>query len=128
MPPHEPPQISVIVPVWNEANTMAPLFQELRAVLDTLGQAYEILAIDDGSQDGTGAALLALPFVRTLVYPYNKGNGAAVKTGIRHILLLHKRYTSFSILFILTGVLIFCIGLVSEQIAMLRFERLNQDR
>lgn len=83
MLPPEPPQISVIVPVWNEANTITPLFQEIRAVLDTLGQAYEIRAIDDGSQDGTRAALLALPFVRTLLHPYNKGNGAAIKTGIR---------------------------------------------
>ena len=297
MSAHGQPQISVIVPVWNEAATITPLCREIRAVLETIGQPYEILAIDDGSQDGTRERLLALPFVRTFVHPYNKGNGAAVKTGVRQatgrllvlmdgdgqhdprdlpqllayaeayelvigsrtasagqswprrsanrffnglatyvsgqpvrdltsgfrvahrqvlsqflplfrngysypatstlaclksgysvafvpitlrprsgqskivawrdpwrfvliilkttaffsplkiftpismasialgllhalykMLLLHQRYTIFSILFILTGVLVFCIGLVSEQIAMLRFEQLNQER
>jgi glycosyltransferase involved in cell wall biosynthesis len=80
---HTQPQISVIVPVWNEVDTITGLFQDIRAVLETIGQPYEILAIDDGSQDGTQEKLLALPFVRTCVHPYNKGNGAAVKTGLR---------------------------------------------
>ncbi len=76
--------ISVIVPLYNEAESVPGLFQELREVLEAVGQPYEILAIDDGSEDGTGAELLKLPFVRTLAHPYNKGNGAAIKTGIRH--------------------------------------------
>jgi hypothetical protein len=83
MSQHAQPQISVIVPVWNEVNTITDLCRDIRAVLETIGQPYEILAIDDGSQDGTRERLLALPFVRTCVHPYNKGNGAAVKTGIR---------------------------------------------
>ena len=57
---------------------------------------------------------------------------ASIALGILHafykIVLLDMRYTQLSVLFVTTGLLIFLIGLVSEQIAMLRFERINQDR
>ena len=80
---HEP-QVSVIVPVYDEVETVSWLFQAIREVMETVGQSYEILAVDDGSEDGTGAELAKLSFVRTLTHPYNKGNGAAIKTGIRN--------------------------------------------
>ena len=80
----ERPELSVIVPLYNEAATVAGLFEEIREVMDSVGRSYEMLAVDDGSADGTAAALATLPFVRTLTHPYSKGNGAAVKTGLRH--------------------------------------------
>lgn len=56
----------------------------------------------------------------------------SIAIGLGHalykILVLDTRYTNLSILFLTTGILIFFIGLVSEQIAMLRFERFTQDR
>ena len=51
------PALSVVVPMFNEESVL-PLFAErLRAVLDELGETYEVVAVDDGSTDATAAAL-----------------------------------------------------------------------
>jgi len=70
---------SVVVPAFNEAHAIAD-------VVAGLGQAarwHEILVVDDGSSDETGMRAQAAG-AQVLRHPYNKGNGAAVKTGIRH--------------------------------------------
>jgi len=70
---------SIVVPAFNEEDAIGPLVERLRAA----GAWHEILVIDDGSTDATAARALAAG--ATLVrHPYNKGNGAAVKSGIRH--------------------------------------------
>jgi glycosyltransferase involved in cell wall biosynthesis len=70
---------SVIIPAFNEGASIAPLVTELRSVATW----REILVVDDGSADRTGE--LAEAAGATVVrHPYNKGNGAAVKTGLRH--------------------------------------------
>ena len=69
---------SIIIPAFNEAAAIGPLVTELRAV----AAWREILVIDDGSIDDTGRQALAAG-ARVIRHPYNKGNGAAVKTGIR---------------------------------------------
>jgi polyisoprenyl-phosphate glycosyltransferase len=51
--------LSVIVPIFNESHALPELFARLGAVLDGLGLACEIICVDDGSRDGTWAALLA---------------------------------------------------------------------
>lgn len=73
-----PSSVSVIVPAYNEAAAIAGLVGALRGV----SPWHEIIVIDDGSQDDTArqAAAAGATVVR---HPYNKGNGAAVKTGIR---------------------------------------------
>jgi glycosyltransferase involved in cell wall biosynthesis len=73
-----PSSVSVIVPAYNEAEAIAGLVGALRAAAPW----HEVLVIDDGSTDGTSqqAAAAGATVVR---HPYNKGNGAAVKTGIR---------------------------------------------
>jgi len=70
---------SVIVPSFNEAASIGPLVSGLRAA----GDWAEILVVDDGSQDETGERARAAG-ARVIRHPYNKGNGAAVKTGIRN--------------------------------------------
>ena len=50
-----PPRISVVIPVYNEAENLGDLHRELTASLQSLGQPYEILLVDDGSQDGTSS-------------------------------------------------------------------------
>jgi glycosyltransferase involved in cell wall biosynthesis len=70
---------SVIIPAFNEAPAIGPLVTALRCIAGW----HEILVIDDGSSDETGQRA-ATAGARVIRHPYNKGNGAAVKTGIRH--------------------------------------------
>ena len=74
----DPSSVSIIVPAFNEEPAIAPLVQALRAG----GAWHEIIVVDDGSSDAT--AEKARGAGATVVrHPYNKGNGAAVETGIR---------------------------------------------
>jgi glycosyltransferase involved in cell wall biosynthesis len=70
---------SIIIPAFNEGAAVATLVAALR---DT-ATWREILVIDDASVDDTGPTAAAAG-ARVIRHPYNKGNGAAVKTGIRH--------------------------------------------
>ena len=69
---------SIVIPAFNEASAIGPLVTALVGA----GAWREILVIDDGSSDGTGESAAAAG-ARVIRHPYNKGNGAAVKTGIR---------------------------------------------
>jgi glycosyltransferase involved in cell wall biosynthesis len=70
--------VSVIVPAFNESASIEALVSGLRRA----GSWHEILVVDDGSTDDTGPRA-AQAGARVIRHPYNKGNGAAVKTGIR---------------------------------------------
>lgn len=52
--------ISVVVPLFNEAHTLGALYGELRAALDPLGRAWQVVFVDDGSTDGSYAELARL--------------------------------------------------------------------
>jgi glycosyltransferase involved in cell wall biosynthesis len=70
--------VSVIVPAYNEATSIGPLIADLRLAASW----REIIVVDDGSSDET-AARAAAAGASVIRHPYNKGNGASVKTGIR---------------------------------------------
>jgi glycosyltransferase involved in cell wall biosynthesis len=70
---------TVIVPAFDEGGAIAAVVSQLRQAAPW----HEILVIDDGSADDT-AERAAAAGARVIRHPYNKGNGAAVKTGIRH--------------------------------------------
>ncbi len=76
------PEISVLIPAVNEAEIIADVVSGVRAAMQKLNRPYEILVIDDGSTDET-ASRAENAGARVVSHPYNIGNGAAVKTGIR---------------------------------------------
>jgi glycosyltransferase involved in cell wall biosynthesis len=60
IPSSQSVKLSVVVPVLNEEQNIEPLYKKLSAVLDSLGQNYEVIFVDDGSDDGTFAKLKKL--------------------------------------------------------------------
>ena len=74
-------KISVIIPCYNEVNTIE---QIVGAVADAPGPDREIIVVDDGSTDGTGAKLqnLTSGVTRIIYQPVNQGKGAALRAGI----------------------------------------------
>lgn len=86
--PATSPDVSVVVPVCNEAENVLPLAREIHAAL--IGRyAFEQIFVDDGSTDGTTAAVLdaraqGMPEIRLLRHVHRSGQSAAVATGVRH--------------------------------------------
>jgi glycosyltransferase involved in cell wall biosynthesis len=74
-----PESVTIVVPAFNEAGNIAGVVTAMLAAAPW----GEVLVIDDGSADGTGEAARAAG-ARVIRHPYNKGNGAAVKTAIRN--------------------------------------------
>ena len=78
--------VSIVVPVRNEADNVAPLVAEIVAALDGRW-AYEIIYVNDGSTDATGERLLELmkqhPQLRQLRHATSSGQSAAVRSGVR---------------------------------------------
>jgi dolichol-phosphate mannosyltransferase len=78
-------QLSVVVPVCNEAENVEPLAREIHAALQ--GREYEMIFIDDGSTDETAQVLfrlkLELPTLRLLRHSFRSGQSAAVASGVR---------------------------------------------
>lgn len=78
--------VSVVVPLYNEKDNVGPLYEALVRVLDRLGARFEIILIDDGSQDGTTERLRQLawqdPRVKVLVFRTNLGQTAALAAGL----------------------------------------------
>lgn len=81
------PEISVIVPVYNEEESLVPLFDVLLRVLRDLERPFEILLVDDGSTDGSPAVMERLRKkerrTRILRHRANCGLSAAMETGFR---------------------------------------------
>jgi glycosyltransferase involved in cell wall biosynthesis len=82
------PRISVILPVYEEKDTLGSLIPAIIRQLGEEGLSFEIVAVDDGSSDGTAEVLDELrslnpAHLRVIRHVYNKGYGAALRTGIR---------------------------------------------
>jgi glycosyltransferase involved in cell wall biosynthesis len=73
-----PDSVTIVVPAFNEAGGIGDVIRELYAA----AAWHQVLVIDDGSTDGTGEAAQNAG-ARVIRHPYNKGNGASIKTAIR---------------------------------------------
>jgi undecaprenyl-phosphate 4-deoxy-4-formamido-L-arabinose transferase len=83
------PSLSVVIPVYNEAAGLQPLFDRLYPALDKLGRSYEVIFVDDGSRDRSAAMLkdqfLERPDVtRIILFNANYGQHLAIVAGFEH--------------------------------------------
>ncbi len=82
------PEISLVIPVFNEEANLPPLAEEIRQTMHQLGRPYEVLLVDDGSTDGSLAAMIRLasqdPALRVIRQARNSGQSAALDAGFRH--------------------------------------------
>jgi glycosyltransferase involved in cell wall biosynthesis len=80
------PQLSVVIPLFNEEENVQPLLDELFGELAKLGRSSEVICVDDGSRDGTFAALAKIagerPELRVIRFRLNFGQTAAMSAGI----------------------------------------------
>ena len=80
------PFVSLVVPVYNEEETVDEVYRESTAALDSLGRPYEVIFVDDGSSDGTWAHIEALhaddPRVRGVRFKRNFGQHPAMHAAI----------------------------------------------
>jgi len=75
------PDVSVVLPCYNERDHVELEVKRIRAALEAAGMSYELICVDDGSTDGTGEVLQQLAGVRTILLPRNQGSGTARRIG-----------------------------------------------
>ncbi len=79
---------SVVIPLYNERDNLAPLHAELSSVMQSLGRAYELIFVDDGSVDGSLDVLRQIksadPKVHVIALARNSGQTAALVCGFAH--------------------------------------------
>lgn len=83
-----PPHITITVPIYNEEQNIAPLYEKVCAAMAELGRTWELVLVDDGSRDGSAAALDAIAVrdgrVTVVHFPRNYGQTAAMMAGLDH--------------------------------------------
>ncbi len=80
------PRWSIVIPAYNEEQRLLSYLQEIVAYFDGRGEQYEVVVVDDGSQDGTSSVVACLqescPALRLVQLPRNRGKGHAVRRGM----------------------------------------------
>jgi len=80
-------ELSIVIPVKDEAGNIAPLVAEIAAALDPSGIDYEIVYVDDGSGDATAAEIVRLraanPRLRLVRHAKSCGQSAAIRSGVK---------------------------------------------
>jgi polyisoprenyl-phosphate glycosyltransferase len=81
------PDLSVVIPAFNEASNLGPLLNRLSGVLDSLGLSWEVIFVDDGSSDNTYALLQAAhekePRIKAIALSRNFGKEVALSAGLQ---------------------------------------------
>jgi polyisoprenyl-phosphate glycosyltransferase len=75
--------VSIVLPVYNEKGHLRQEIDRIRAAMDASEFSYEIIVIDDGSNDGSGADLREVEGIRLIQFLTNRGSGSARKYGTR---------------------------------------------
>ena len=75
--------VSVILPVYNERGHLKAEIDRVRSALSASSYSFEIIVIDDGSNDGSELDLPLIPDIRLIRHSVNRGSGAARRTGTR---------------------------------------------
>jgi len=79
--------ISVVLPVYNERDNLLPLFDEIERALSATNKRFEVIAVDDGSRDGSARvlreAVAQRPYLRVIEFRRNSGQSAAFDAGFR---------------------------------------------
>ena len=75
--------VTVVLPVYNEKGHLVEEIDRIRAALAASGKSFEILVVDDGSDDGSGEQLRTVDGIRLLQFHQNRGSGSARKAGTR---------------------------------------------
>lgn len=79
----EPLDVSIVLPVYNEKGHLRAEIDRIRASMDQSHLRYEIIVVDDGSNDGSGEALREIEGIRLLQFSTNRGSGSARKYGTK---------------------------------------------
>ena len=75
------PDVSVVLPCFNERDHVVLEIKRIRAALEAAGMSYELICVDDGSTDGTREVLQGIDGIRTILLPRNQGSGTARRIG-----------------------------------------------
>jgi polyisoprenyl-phosphate glycosyltransferase len=75
------PDVSVVLPCYNERDHVEQEIKRIRSALETEGMTYELICVDDGSTDGTREVLRTIPGIRAILLPRNQGSGTARRIG-----------------------------------------------
>src|SRR5436190_23723685 len=75
--------LTIIIPAYNEERGIRPVVEQVRDAMESFEYEFEIVIVDDGSQDRTGEEARATG-ARVIQHRQNRGYGEALKTGIRH--------------------------------------------
>ena len=81
LPVEAVPEVSVVLPCYNERDHVEQEIKRIRAALDQAGMSYELICVDDGSTDGTREVLSTIQGIRTILFPRNQGSGTARRIG-----------------------------------------------
>lgn len=86
--PTTSPDLSIIVPLYNEQENLPTLLEQIARGVEPLGVTYEIVLVDDGSTDKSGEVIASLhgiyPGLRVLEFTRNAGQSAALHAGLNH--------------------------------------------
>lgn len=80
----EETQVTIIIPAHDEEKGIEKVISGIKNAMGDMNMTYEIIVVDDGSTDKTAEIVKKKEDVRLIQHPYNKGYGAALKTGVKN--------------------------------------------